>query len=179
GLAGLLSAWRHVPGQLLVAGDGPQADELRRIAPPGVRFLGRLGPEEVPALVRGARALVYPSVTFEGSPRGILEAYAAGVPVVASRIGSLPEHVEEGRSGLLVPPEDPQGWARAVARLEDDAESVRMGRAAHALWRTRYSPGPALEALVAAYRAASPASLKGVARPAEALTERATQGGSA
>lgn len=67
----------------------------------------------------------------EGLPNAVLEAMAAGVPVVATRVGGVPELVEDGVTGLLVPPRDPPALAEALAHLAGDADlRVRMGAAA-------------------------------------------------
>ncbi|MGH2819666.1 MAG: glycosyltransferase, partial [Actinomycetota bacterium] len=83
-----------------------------------------------------------------------LEAYAAGVPVVAARVGGLPEMVEDDRSGMLVEPEDVEGWSKAIARLSDDYTTERLGEGAHAAWRSSYTPERGLDELESAYRAA-------------------------
>lgn len=154
GLDTLLDAWRHVPARLLIVGDGPLGPELRRIAPPGVEFTGALPPGEIPGILANARALMLPARSYEGSPRSVIEGYAAGVPVAASAIGSIPEHVEDGVSGLLFPPDDAEGMAAAARRLLDDDESIRLGEGAWRLWADRFSPQRSLESLEAAYRKA-------------------------
>ena len=92
GVSTMLDAFRELPAApLLVVGDGPQNDELRAMtSSPSVDFRGAVSPTEVDSLLRHARALLVPSVCYEGQPRAILEAYAAGIPVVASDIGGLP-----------------------------------------------------------------------------------------
>lgn len=154
GVDTVLEAWRSAPGTLMVVGDGPAGPALRASAPPAVRFTGQMPAHEVPALVRGARALVVPSRWFEAAPRGITEAYAAGVPVLATRIGALQEAVEDGVTGSLVEPEDPSAWVEAASRLMNDTESERMGIAALQRWRERFSPERGLDGLERAYREA-------------------------
>jgi glycosyltransferase involved in cell wall biosynthesis len=151
GVDTILDAWRTAPGKLVVVGDGPVGAAVRASAPPGVRFTGQLPATDVPALVRGARALLVPSRWFEAAPRGITEAYAAGVPVLATRIGALQEAVEDGVTGHLVEPEDASAWAAAATTLMDDATSERMGAAALERWRDRFSPAKGLEGLERAY----------------------------
>jgi glycosyltransferase involved in cell wall biosynthesis len=153
GVATLLAAWRRSSARLLVVGDGPTATALKQGAPPNVEFRPTVSPAEVPALIREARALLLPSVCYEAQPRVILEAYAAGVPVLASDLGALPEAVGPD-SGLLVPPGDAGAWADAVERLLDDRESERWGEGAWRRWRDRYSPEPGLQNLEDAYRRA-------------------------
>jgi glycosyltransferase involved in cell wall biosynthesis len=156
GIDTLLRAWNlgDPPGRLVVVGDGPAGPELRGSAPPGVEFLGQLPADEIPAVLRGARALLIPSRWYEASPRAIVEAYAAGIPVVASDIGALPESIEEGRTGYLAPVDDAAAWAAVARRLLDDDVSLRLGREARSRWRERHSPERALLDLQDAYEAA-------------------------
>ncbi len=150
----IVSAWRPEYGRLVIAGDGGEAQALQSAAPSSVEFIGPVPPSDVQVVIRGARALLAPSIWYEGMPRSILESYAAGVPVVASRIGGLPEIVEEGVTGLLVPPRDGVRWTQAVQRLLDDTESERLGEGAYRLWRTRFTPEAALADLLKAYQKA-------------------------
>jgi glycosyltransferase involved in cell wall biosynthesis len=154
GAATLMEAWSKRLGRLLVVGDGPQMAELRSVAPPAVEFRGLVPGEAVPGLLRGARALLLPSLVYDAAPRGVAEAYAAGVPVLASRIGGLPEVVREGESGMLLPPGATDEWAAAVARLTDDDEATRLGAGALRLWSERHRPQQRLASLEGAYRVA-------------------------
>ncbi len=150
----IVPGWRAEHGRLVVAGGGPQAPALRSVAPSSVEFLGPVSFDDVPEVIRGARAVLIPSVSYETFGRSILEAYAAGVPVIASRTGGIPEVVQDGVTGLLVPPADGVQWAQAVERLLDDPESERLGEGAYQLWRKRYGPEAALSNLTTAYREA-------------------------
>jgi glycosyltransferase involved in cell wall biosynthesis len=154
GVGALLDVWRPALGRLVVVGDGPEAEHLCQQAPSGVEFRGAVPAAEVPEVVRRAKALVVPSKWYEPASRSVLEAYASGVPVVASRIGGLPEVVEHERSGLLIPPSDTAAWGQAIERLLDDSESERLGDGAYRLWQERYTPEQGLKNLEAAYRAA-------------------------
>ncbi len=155
GVDTLLRAWERgrpdVP--LVVVGDGPDGSALRASAPHGVEFRGQVPSEEVAGILARARALLVPSRWYEAAPRSIIEAYAAGVPVLASDIGALPDLVASDVSGLLVPTDDAEGWAGAVERLTDDAESERLGRQAFELWERRYSPARGIAGLEQAYAA--------------------------
>jgi glycosyltransferase involved in cell wall biosynthesis len=154
GVHTLLEAWGDITARLLIVGDGPQMQQLRQAAPKNVEFTGMADPSEVPDILRGARAVLLPSTWYEAQPRVILEAYAAEVPVLASRIGGLSDLVEDGGSGLLVAAHDPTAWSRAVTYLNDDSESRRLGQGAYRLWQQRYSPQEGLKGLEAAYREA-------------------------
>ena len=153
GLAPIVAAWRKSLGNLIVVGDGPEAPRLRALAGPGVEFLGAVPSAEVPALLDGARALLQPSVWYEAQPRVILEAYSAGVPVLASRIGGLPDLVEDDVSGLVLPVGEPDAWMAGVERL-DESEALRLGEGANRLWRELYTPEQGLRNLEDAYAAA-------------------------
>jgi glycosyltransferase involved in cell wall biosynthesis len=154
GVDTLLRAWMQSRAKLLIVGGGPEATRLRAIAPSNVEFRGTVEPDEVQALLRHARSLVVPSTWYEGAGRVVLEAYAAGVPVLASRVGALPETVQDGVTGLLLPPAHAEAWAEAAERLLEDSESVQMGNAAWDLWNEQYSPKRGLEGIERAYRRA-------------------------
>lgn len=94
-----------------------------------VHFLGHR--DDVPELVSQLDAVIVPSVAPESAPRAIAEAQAAGRAVVASRIGGVPELVEDGRTGLLVPPGDAAALAAVLQSLAADASArQRLGAAA-------------------------------------------------
>jgi glycosyltransferase involved in cell wall biosynthesis len=126
--------------ELLIAGDGTQEAELRRLAAdaPRIRFLGRIAPEEVRRLLRATRALLVPSSGFEVFPLVLLEAFREGTPVIARRLGPFPEVVEATTSGVLF--STPDELRAAVARLAADADLAhRLGANARASFETRWS----------------------------------------
>ena len=136
----LLEAWRYVVGRvpgarLTVAGSGTQQGALLRQVrlaslEGSVRFTGAVGRDEVRRLLDACRLLVLPSRS-EGMGRVILEAFARARPVVASRVGGIPELIQEGVTGRLVAPEDPEALAKAlVGILEDGEMAADMGREA-------------------------------------------------
>jgi glycosyltransferase involved in cell wall biosynthesis len=158
GLDRLIGVWHDVPARLVVVGDGPERARLQAAAPETVEFRGAVAPDQVAGYLERARALVLPSICYEGAPRTVVEAFAAGVPVIANRKGALPTIVVDGATGLLVDPNRPADWSRAVTALLDDGTSRALGEAAHREWQTRYSPERGIEDLEAAYAAvASPA----------------------
>jgi glycosyltransferase involved in cell wall biosynthesis len=134
GLAHLLEAKRRVSRmRLVVAGDGSLMAGLRRAAASdsGVSFTGFLPRPELAEVWRGAAFTVVPSVCYENFPYAVLESFAFGKPVVASRIGGIPELVRDGENGLLAEPGDSGGLAERINRLASNkAETVKMGRAA-------------------------------------------------
>jgi glycosyltransferase involved in cell wall biosynthesis len=124
----LADALRLLPAdsfRALVAGDGPQRTFLEGI--PGVELLGER--HDVPALLAQSHVFVLSSRS-EGMPISVLEAMAAGLPVVASSVGGIPEQVVDGETGLLVPPDNPAALACALQCLLDEPElRARMGAA--------------------------------------------------
>lgn len=142
-LATLPGLRKRVPEvRVLFAGDGEREADLRRVARDRavedvVRFLGFR--TDMPTLLAAADVVVLPSLA-EALPTVLLEAAAAGRPVVATRIGGIPEVVVHGRTGLLVPVRDEAALHRAVlALLRDDDRSRRMGREARARADERFS----------------------------------------
>ena len=108
GVETLVAASRLAPRvPLVVAGAGPLEPLVRGAADGSVRYLGRVEPSEINRLIRDARFTLMPSCWYEGLPFGALESMAAGRAVVASRLGGLAEIVDDGITGLLVPPRDP------------------------------------------------------------------------
>jgi glycosyltransferase involved in cell wall biosynthesis len=93
---------------------------------------------DVPRLLTSFDAFCMSSL-LEGLCNSVMEAFAMSVPVVATRAGGLPELVEDGRTGLLVPPRDPAALAAALARLREEPESAaRMAAAALELVHARF-----------------------------------------
>ena len=118
--------------QVVIAGTGPQEDELQRKATrlgvsDSVHWLGFCS--NVRTLLEAADMYVQPSLV-EACPMAILEAGAMGLPVVASAVGGIPEMVQEGRTGLLVPPQEPNPLAHALNTLLGNPElRAAMGEA--------------------------------------------------
>jgi glycosyltransferase involved in cell wall biosynthesis len=137
-----LLAARHPGATLTIAGSGSEEGRLRRLARPlregAVRFVGRVEPGAMPDLCDAADLFINASVV-DNQPVSILEAFAAGLPVVSTATGDIPSMIRDGETGLLVPPRDPEALAAAIERLLRDPErAVRMaGRAREAV--TRYT----------------------------------------
>jgi glycosyltransferase involved in cell wall biosynthesis len=130
------------PGlRVLIVGDGPERVRLEGlISELGleecVTILGHRG--DVPALLRAMDVAVVAS-DFEGSPLSVMEYMEAARPVIATRVGGVPDLVDEGVNGLLVEPGDPEALAAAAAQLLDDPERAsRMGAAGRELRRREF-----------------------------------------
>jgi glycosyltransferase involved in cell wall biosynthesis len=127
---------------------------------PNVRFPGPVANRKLPDLLRRSRVLAVPSVW--GEPLGVvvLEGLACGIPVVASRVGGIPELIDEGRTGLLVPPGDPQTLGRALlSALGDDSLHERAASAGPEAVARRHTWNAVSEQLQAIYRLAVPQEL--------------------
>lgn len=118
GLHTLFDAWEQIPAghHLTVVGDGPLGPELRERARaiPSVTMTGQLEAAWVRKLMAGATAVVVPSIWYEGQPMVVLEAFACGTPVIASRVGALKELVREGETGWLATPGDARDLAAVM-----------------------------------------------------------------
>ena len=120
-----------------VIGAGP---EEGRLAGHGrINLLGRVGQTEVLERMQEATYLVLPSLSYQETPRPLVEAFANGLPVIASRIGRLAELVEPGRNGLLFEAGSARDLARRLAGAEAFPEKMRqMGECAKADYRARF-----------------------------------------
>lgn len=124
--------------RLRVAGDGPEAGLLDGMA--SVAKLGSLPGEAVRQEMSRAAALVVPSICYENFPRTLVEAFACGLPVIASRIGALAELVRDGETGLLFEPGNPRDLADRMAwALAHPELMAAMGRNARAQYETEFS----------------------------------------
>jgi glycosyltransferase involved in cell wall biosynthesis len=134
---------------LVVLGEGPQRGELEQLADDRVHLLGRV--PDVAAWLRRADVLVHP-VRWEGFGLALLEAMLCALPVVATRVSSIPEVVVDGETGILVPPDDPDALAAAVARLLDNPEGY--GAAGRARARQEFSVARMADRTLTVYESA-------------------------
>lgn len=159
GLETLIEAWRSlgpaIPLAIVGGGALQSLVETAATAVPGIRFLGRRSNPEVLSLMREASLLVFTSESYEGFPMTIAEAFAAGLPVVASRLGAMSAIVKPGVSGEFFEPANAGSLAATVARLFTDPDrlaALRVG--ARAEYEARYTPERNYVQLLEAYRAA-------------------------
>jgi glycosyltransferase involved in cell wall biosynthesis len=140
--------------ECLIVGEGPERAQLEaEIERLQLRDRVTLAGErsDVPELLAGADVFVLSSDS-EGMPISVLEAMAAGLPVVASRVGGVPELVLDGETGLLVGPGNPEGLAGALRRLLADPQlRRRLGDAGHAQVREHFDLGSFRRAHVELY----------------------------
>jgi glycosyltransferase involved in cell wall biosynthesis len=174
GVGTLLEAWKNVGGQLplKIVGDGPLAALVQEAAAKdaGMEWLGSKAPEAVYALVGEASFLVLPSQCYENFPRVVIEAFAKGTPVLASRLGAMAEVVDHGRTGLHFEPGQAQDLAAKVQRLLAEPQRLlRMRQAARQEYEQKYTAQSNCRALMAIYDE----SLRGEMRNGLAATKDA------
>jgi glycosyltransferase involved in cell wall biosynthesis len=148
GIATLLEAWSLLDGDsdgwpLKIVGDGPLAPLVKASAAGNSR-IEWLGPRSLPdtlSIVGNAAALVMPSIWYETFGRTVIEAFATGTPVIASRLGAMAEIVADGRTGLHFEPGGAVDLAGKVRMLKSDpARLAAMRTAARQEYETKYTP---------------------------------------
>ena len=142
GLDTLLAAWQQFGGRLplKVVGDGPLANQVAGSRVKGVEWLGRQPRERVIKLLQGSALLVFPSVWYEGFPLTLIEAFAVGLPVVASRLGSMASIVEHERTGLHFEPGDASDLVAQIEwALSRPTALAQIRREARAEYESKYT----------------------------------------
>ena len=159
GLDTVVQAWdrmqQAVP--LKIVGSGPMQQQADALAAryQHVQCLGWVGQPDLGEVIRKAAVLVLPSMNYEGFPKVIVEAYAAGLPIIAARLGSMQHSVLEGTTGLLFNPGDADDLALNVSSLIDDADQLASMRiAARQQYETHYTAQANYEQLIKIYNAA-------------------------
>lgn len=157
GIFTLLKAWRGVSGlPLKVLGDGPLNNQLQAYARTenlNVEFLGFLTNDKALQIVANAQIQIIPSEWYEGFPMVVLEAYAMGIPLVVSRIGSLEEVVLEGETGVKFNPGDATDLAAKVNALKDNAALLASMKVnAKALFQRKFTADENFKQLMAIYQ---------------------------
>ena len=154
GVRGLLEAWRLArmeDFELLVVGGGPEREALEAMRVPGVRFTGPVEHGAVLETLRSVRCLVFPSLWFEGEPMIVIEALAAGTPVLASDVGGIPELLGHGSAGWLTKTGDVDAWRRSLQDSRNSVDIDTKSRAARDMYLKRHTPQEGLQSLVGSY----------------------------
>jgi glycosyltransferase involved in cell wall biosynthesis len=145
GVATLVQAAAQARQPLTIVGRGPDEARLRALAETSggdIVFTGHLPKDEVTAVLQEARAVVVPSECHENAPLVLLEAYAAGRPVIGSRIAGIPELVREDETGALYPTGDAEALAQTLTRFAQmpDARIAALGAAGRAWVERDFNP---------------------------------------
>jgi glycosyltransferase involved in cell wall biosynthesis len=155
----LLNAWKRVPYSipLKIVGDGPLAERVRQATAeyPHVEWLGHVSRSAVFELMKEASLLVFPSIWYENMSLSILEAFATGLPVLATNHGSMASMIRHGETGWLFEPGNHEALSEAVHTLWNNPECLReMGRHARAEYRKHYTAESNYEQLITIYKRA-------------------------
>jgi glycosyltransferase involved in cell wall biosynthesis len=159
GLECLLRAIKGLECELYIAGDGPMRKALDALVADldlcNVRFVGHLSSDKLFDLISSAGIVVVPSDWYENNPYSIIEAFAQAKPVVASRIGGIPELVRDGETGLTFTAGN-ENDLRIKLRLllEDPRRAKMMGLKAHEFIVSECNPEQHMKKLVEIYKAA-------------------------
>lgn len=128
-----IAAFAELGWPLVIAGDGRDRPALERAAPPNVRFAGRVPDDELPALLAGARGMVFPGEEDFGLAP--IEAMAAGTPIIAFAAGGALDYVEEGRNGVLFQEQTVASLTAALRRADREEWSAAEVAASAARFR--------------------------------------------
>jgi glycosyltransferase involved in cell wall biosynthesis len=156
GIGTLLAAWSRlsIKPRLKIIGDGPLASAVANAAATmrEIEWLGPRGKDQVSQEMADASVLIVPSTWYEGFPLVIAEAFAAGLPIVASRIGGLAEVVSGGHTGWLVSPGDFNELSNAVSRVFSQPEELQAMRLkARSEFENRYTAAINYQHLIEIY----------------------------
>ena len=152
GISTLLTGARIAGLPIRIAGDYSSMPEILKTAPTSVQFVGHLIRDQLGAFYGNARFSVVPSVCNEAFGIVVAEAMSHGLPVIASRIGAIPEIVEDGRTGLLFEPGNAYDLAEKMKLLWNNPELCRqMGRAGKEKVLREYSENVYYERLMGVY----------------------------
>lgn len=146
---------RNPKVKFLLVGDGPLRDELEELsANLGIKdniiFTGSR--RDIPEMLSAMDIFVLPSALREGCPLSVLEAMAMSKPVIATRLGGIPEEVSDNKSGILVPPKDSMALADAIMKLLSDKNlAVDMGKEGRKIFEEKFSKEVMLKKLESLY----------------------------
>jgi glycosyltransferase involved in cell wall biosynthesis len=160
GVATLIDAYKqgNLSIPLKIVGDGPLNDVLQQqVRTLGlenmITFLGQQNKSVVLNLMRNAQFLVFPSIWYEGFPLTIAEAFACSLPVIAAKLGSMAEIVENGVTGLHFEAGNPVDLAAKITWATTHAEAmIAMRKHAHSIYQTRYTPEANYQQLIEIYQ---------------------------
>jgi len=172
GVKTMLSAWNQlrIPRQLKIIGDGPLAAHVAQAAAtnPHVEWLGQCDHTRVRRAMAEAAVLIFPSTWYEAFPLVIAEAFAAGLPIVASQLGAMEELITDGQTGWLFAAGNSAALAGAVEKIPAHGEEMRAMRLrARAEYEGKYTAEANAGRLMAIYARAlenSPATLRRASR---------------
>ena len=152
GIGTLADALAGEPGLMCeVIGTGPEEAKLQHVK--GAKLAGWQQAPYITEQMKSSLALVMPSLWYENFPRTLVEAFACGLPVIASRLGAMAALIRDGETGLLFNPGDERDFAAKLKWAQGHPEEMhRMGDAARREYESNYTPQKNIEMLLAIYR---------------------------
>jgi glycosyltransferase involved in cell wall biosynthesis len=160
GVKTLLDGWRlfsksRPDVRLKIIGTGPLST-LQHDAQSGVDWVGWQSHDQVVRLMQNASVLVFPSIHYEGFPMTLVEAFASGLPIVASRVGGIAELIRDGYTGRLYQSGDPADLCAVLTELFANVEKLRyLGRNGRLEYEEKYTPERNYEQLMRVYALAT------------------------
>jgi glycosyltransferase involved in cell wall biosynthesis len=154
GICELLNAFSHIELKLLVIGDGPEKESLQRQfdGASNITFTGSMDKQFVLATMKKCKALIFPSLWYEGLPFTIIESLATGTPVLASRLGSMEELIQDGLNGYHFCPSGEQIKQKVLEYSTIDHERQRsLSLAARKTYLDKYHPDTHYNSILAIY----------------------------
>jgi glycosyltransferase involved in cell wall biosynthesis len=147
---------RRWPLRIKIVGDGmllkQMEDEVRTRKITNIELVGRRSFSECMELLRGAKFLIMPSISYECFPMTIREAFACGKPVIASKLGAMAELVDDGKTGLLFEPGNPEDLASKIKWMLDHRSGcIEMGKNARRVFEEKYTAEKNYEMLMGIY----------------------------
>ncbi len=157
GLLTLIKAMRRLPTKLVIVGDGPEKSNLERYIEAedisNVFLVGYKSGEDLKSIIYRARFSILPSESNETFGHTVLESFACGKPVIASKIGALPELIREGENGHLFEPGNVGDLASKISDcIENPGKVKEMGKIARSIVERDYSPEEHYKKLIGIYR---------------------------
>jgi glycosyltransferase involved in cell wall biosynthesis len=138
---------------LNIAGKGPLKSFIQQQNLPNVKMLGMLTHDEILEEMKKSKAIIFPSIWYEGMPMTIIEAFASGKPVIAGDIGAMPELIEDGKTGLLFKAGDSADLTRKILWAENHPSEIReMGKNARRVYEKQYTSEANYKVLKSIYK---------------------------
>jgi len=129
--------------RLVIAGGGPEEERIKTLVKdaPNIALIGAQDRQNILSLMQRCRALIFPSIWYEGQPLTILEALSTGTPVIASRLGAMSELIEDGMNGYLFTAGDTGALQQCLEKFRNDTQERRSLYAnARQAYLDRYTP---------------------------------------
>lgn len=141
GINTLIKAWEKIDFRLEIAGDGPLFEDYKKFESKTIKFLGQISKKKVQEKMKASSFLIMPSIWYETFGLVIIEAFANGLPVIASKMGSMEEIIENGKTGLLFEPGNPIDLANKINELISSPKLIKqMSLNAHNEYIEKYTP---------------------------------------